>query len=308
MSQGHVSTPVQVTVGLNPFGAPPGRTWSSLLDQARDAERAGVHRVVVPDHVVNGPEVADYPWGRFPTPPDGDWLEPLTVLSAMAAVTERVRLGTSVLVAPLRPPALLAATVATLDVMSGGRVDLGVGTGWQPEEFAAMGVDFATRGQRLTDTIAVCRALWAGGPTDVTTDTFQLHQAYCHPTPAQDRLPVWFSGSLTGRNVSRIVQLGDGWIPIMGMTPAEVAEGAQQLRAAAASAGRDPASVHVRCTLPPVRRDDGLDLATTVAPVAELVRAGVRDVQLNIRTIDPTGTATFDACRALLDAVTDAAG
>jgi probable F420-dependent oxidoreductase len=194
--------------------------------------------LIVSDHVVLGPDVADYPWGTFPTGPDGAWLEPLTVLTAVAAVTSRVRLATGILIAPLRPAAVLAKTVATLDQLSGGRVDLGVGTGWQRAEYDAVGLDFDRRGTLLTETMTTCRALWEGRVPDV----------YCEPRPVQTRLPVWFSGTLHDRNVARIVELGDGWIPIMGASVDEIRAGAARLRDAFAAAGRDPAEFRVQAS------------------------------------------------------------
>lgn len=297
-----------LSVGINPFGSPPdGRSWRSLLDQATALERVGVHRVVVPDHVVNGPEVAAYPWGRFPTPPDGDWLEPLGVLTAVATATERIRLGTGILVAPLRPAVLLAKQVATLDVLSDGRVDLGVGTGWQRDEFDAAGVDFDRRGQLLTDTIAACRSLWRGGPSRIDTPSIAFDDVYCHPTPVQPRLPVWFSGTLHERNVTRIVELGDGWIPIMGATHDDIAAGARLLRERSRDAGRDPASLQVRCSLTPVRADDGsVDLDATRAQVTPLAAAGVTDLHVNARLLGDSTGELADRCAqvvGLLDGI-----
>jgi alkanesulfonate monooxygenase SsuD/methylene tetrahydromethanopterin reductase-like flavin-dependent oxidoreductase (luciferase family) len=142
---------VALSVGVPNFGPWCAGDWGALLDVARAAEAAGVDRLVVTDHVVLGPHLDAYAWGRFPTAPDGPWLEPLTVLTAMAGVTRAVRLSTGILIAPLRPAAVLAKTVATLDVLSGGRVDLGVGVGWQREEYDALGLDFDDRGRLLDD-------------------------------------------------------------------------------------------------------------------------------------------------------------
>ena len=297
-----------LTVGLPTFGAAPGGAWRRLLDVARAAEGAGVDRVVVTDHVVNGPDVAGYPWGRFPTGPEGDWLEPLTGLSAVAAVTERVRLATGILVAPLRPAALLAKSVATLDALSGGRVDLGVGVGWQAAEFAALDVDFAARGRILTDTMAACRALWQHLPATVDTSTVSFADAYCAPQPVQARLPVWFSGTLTERNVRRIVELGDGWIPIMGSTLDDIRRGADRLATAFAAAGRPPGDVQVQGALAPVRDARGrVDPQATMAAVPDLVAAGATDVTVHLAAADPSARDTAGVCAALvaaLDAVT----
>lgn len=297
---------VELTLGLPTFGELPGRDWRGLLELARIAEAAGVHRVVVTDHVVNGSNVAGYPWGRFPTDPDGDWLEPLAVLTAVAAVTDRVRLATGILIAPLRPAPLLAKTVATLDVLSGGRVDLGVGTGWQPEELVALGVDPAERGQRLTDTIGACRTLWSDLPASFESPTVSFTDVYCAPQPVQARLPVWFSGTLTERNVRRIVGLGDGWIPIMGSTVDDIAAGVRRLRAELEAAGRSPELLTVQGALSVVRDGSGrADLAATAADVPALRGAGVTHVSVHLRAIDPGLADPARACTDLMGAIAE---
>src|SRR3954454_6322216 len=129
--------------------------WHYLVDRAQAAEDAGIDRVVVSDHVVFGedldaygrPELGGIAGGRQPTGPDGCWLEPLTSLAVIAGATTRVRLCTGVLLAALRRPAVLAEMAGTLRVLSGGRLDLGVGIGWQREEYEAAGLDYGRRGR-----------------------------------------------------------------------------------------------------------------------------------------------------------------
>lgn len=292
-----------LSLGIPSFGTAPGGGWRGLLDLGRMAEDAGIDRVIVPDHVVNGPDVADYPWGRFPTAPDGHWLEPLTVLTGIAGVTDRLRLGTGVLIAPLRPAPLLAKQAATLDVVSNGRLDLGVGSGWQRAEFEAFGLDFSQRGQLLTDTIGACRALWEGQPASFTSASVSFTDIFCSPSPAQARLPVWFSGTLHARNVTRIVELGDGWIPIMGSTTDDVRAGVAALATAFADAGRSPEHLQVRHALPAVRAHDGrVDLAATMAPVPTLIEAGVTDVHASLQAFDRNLTDPAATCQALVAA------
>lgn len=298
----------QLSLGLTTFGAVPEGGWPALVDAVRALDAAGVDRVVISDHVVLGPHVDRYPWGRFPTGPDADWLEPLTLIAALAGATERIRFLTGVLVAPLRPAVLLAKTAATIDVLSAGRLDLGVGVGWQPEEFTALGVDFARRGPLLDETVATCRALWAGGPVAVGEGD-EATEVWCRPVPVQERLPVWFSGTLNERNVRRIVELGDGWIPIMGATTAEIAAGVDQLRTALGAAGRDPSALEVRASPALARHDDGIDLDATLGEVPALVAAGVTDVHLPLRAFLPGGdlAAAGDASAQLVAAVRAAA-
>ena len=272
----------RLTLSIPSFGPfyGPGRLHE-VLETARLAEAAGVDTVIVPDHVVMSDRTDRYEWGPFPFPIDVPWLEPLTVLAAIAAVTERIRLATGILIAPLRPAIVLAKTAATLDVLSRGRLDLGVGVGWQKEEFDAAGLDYALRGRRLTDTIAACLALWTDSPASFDSETVRFENVWCEPRPVQDRIPLWFSGTLTPRNVDRIVRLGDGWIPIMNATRDDLAQGAERLAAALEAAGRDPARLRIRGDLGVVTGDDRRpDLARTLARAHDLAQAGATDVQL----------------------------
>lgn len=273
---------MQLSLGVPNFGGWAAADLRSLLELARAADECGVDRLVVSDHVVLGDNLAAYRWGRFPTSPDGVWLEPLTCLTAFAAVTSRVRLATGILIAPLRPAPLLAKTVATLDVLSAGRVDLGVGVGWQREEYDALGLDFMARGQLLADTIGACRALWSELPASYASSGTAFTDVYCSPQPVQRPLPVWFSGTLNDRNLRRVVSLGDGWIPIMGASLDDIREGVNRLREATGRA------VDVQAPLSPVRRDDkSLDIDAMMQQVPALAAAGVTNVYVNAATVGP---------------------
>ncbi len=275
-----------LTVGLANYGSTyaPGE-WSRFVDVARAAEDAGIDRVVVVDHVVMGPHTEKYVWGKFPVPPDAPWFEPLTMLTAIAAVTTRIRLATGILIAPLRPAAFLAKQVATLDQMSNGRVDLGVGTGWQREEYEAQGLPFEQRGQLLTDTLAALQVLWRDTPAALDTPTLSFRDIYCEPKPLQEGgVPVWVAGTLNKRNLERLVWFGSAWIPIMGETVEGIANGVETLRAAFAEEGRDPDDLQVQAPLRMVMDDNGRpDLARSMATVPELVRAGATDIAVTLR-------------------------
>jgi probable F420-dependent oxidoreductase len=286
-----------LSVGVPNFGAWAGGDWTALLDVARAAEDAGVDRLVVSDHVVMGPDTSAYKWGRFPTAPDGPWLEPLTCLTAMAAVTSQVRLATGILIAPLRPAPVLAKAVATLDVLSGGRVDLGVGVGWQAAEYAALGLDFSARGRLLDDTVAAMRELWTALPASYDSATVSFADTYCAPQPAQDRLPVWFSGTLNERNLRRVVELGDGWIPIMGATLDDIRDGAVRLTAAT------DRPLDIQAPAKPVRAaEGGGDPSATMEAVPELLAAGVTNVYVNIASFAASPADAPKAFQQLADA------
>jgi probable F420-dependent oxidoreductase len=281
-----VATRPTLTVGLANYGAtfPPGE-WRRFVDLGRAADDAGIDRIVVVDHVVMGPHTDKYVWGKFPVPPDAPWLEPLTMLAAIAAVTTRVRLATGILIAPLRPAAFLAKQVATLDQVSGGRVDLGVGTGWQREEYDAQGLAFESRGQLLDDTLAACRVLWRDTPAHLDAPTLSFRDIYCEPKPVQARgVPIWIAGTLHARNLARVVDYGSGWIPIMGETVEGIATGAKRIRDAFTAAGRDPSTLQVQAPLRMAAGDDARpDLAASMASVPDLVAAGATDVIATLR-------------------------
>jgi len=276
---------VRLTLSIPSFGPffPPGRLHE-IVDCARRAEASGVDTVIVPDHVVMSEHTEAYEWGPFPFPIEVPWLEPLTVLAAIAGATSRVRLATGILIAALRPAIVLAKSVATLDVLSQGRVELGVGVGWQREEYDAAGFDFDTRAQRLDDTLAACRVLWRDAPASFHSEHVNFDKIWCEPRPIQPGgVPVWFSGTLIKRNVERIVRWGDGWIPIMTATRADLADGAKRLADALAQAGRDPRALKVRGSLELKMGANGRpDLAATLAGVHELAAAGATDVQLGM--------------------------
>jgi len=279
-------TTAAITLML-PVGSDPGSDAPSVIELARRAEDAGFSAVSLSDHVVMGPRVDRYPWGEFPYPPSAPWVEPLTVMSAIATVTTRIRLTTGILIVPLRPAALLAKWVATIDAISGGRLELGVGTGWQEEEFDAVGADYARRGQALTDGIAACRALWSSWPATFSSPTVSFTDIWCEPRPVRPGgPPVLFSGTLTSRNLRRIVELGDGWIPIMGERRAGISDGVAILQERYRAAGRDPSTLRVRSVARIGRTAAGAaggerpDVAATIEGAPILIAAGVTDIDL----------------------------
>ncbi|MEO6989344.1 MAG: TIGR03619 family F420-dependent LLM class oxidoreductase [Aquihabitans sp.] len=241
-------------------------------------DKTSVDGIVVVDHVTLGAGLDGYPFGTFPSGPEAIWHDPLVTLSAMAAVTDRLVLATGILVVPLRPATVVAKMVATLDVLSGGRVDLGVGPGWYSGEFDAAGVDFATRGQRMEDTVAACRALWIGQSTTFTSPTVELDDVWCQPTPVQERLPVLFAGAMGGRNLQRILAHGDGWIPRPDADAQNVVDGAGTLRSAWDEAGR-AGQPSIRTAWRLLKKDDGsIDVDASREAVQAYLDAGVTDL------------------------------
>ena len=258
---------VRLSIGLPNFGewlSP--SPWSRLVDVAVTAETAGIERLVVVDHVVMGPHTDSYRWGRFPTGPDGDWLEPLTVLSAIAGATQRIRLATGIMIPALRGAAVFAKTAATLDVVSQGRLELGVSTGWQREEYEVAGLDWSRRGRLLDDTLGACAALWRDSPASFDSPSVTFDGVWCRPAPLRpDGVPILIAGPLSVPNLARLVRWGQGWIPIMGASAEEIETGVATIRAAFVDAGRDPDDLQVQRPLPVERDAAGVpDLAATL--------------------------------------------
>ena len=277
---------------LNFAAADPGPGgWDHLFDLAVAADVAGVDRIVLADHVVMGerldaygdPSVGGTAGGRQPTGPDGHWLEPLTTLAHFSALTSNVRIGTNILIAALRRPVVLAKSLATLDVLSGGRVDLGVGVGWQEEEYLAAGLPFGGRGARLDDSLEVLQALWTTMPTSVSTDTVAFDDIYCVPQPVQDGgVPIWVSGTANRRVARRLVRFGAGWIP-WGPAVADPAAGRAEMAALVDAEGGSMDTLQMQGGLAPVNDADGnFDLTATMAQAPALVEAGITDCRVRL--------------------------
>jgi probable F420-dependent oxidoreductase len=306
-----MSTPTLSIMLRSYSAADPGVDgWQPLFDTARAADDAGVDRVFVSDHVVFGenmdayarPEVGGQEGGRQPTGPDGHWLEPLTVLTALSSVTSRVRLATGILLASLRRPAVLAKTAATIDVLSGGRLDLGVGVGWQREEYEAAGLDFEQRGRLLDHTLAVCQTLWRESPARFQSEDLTFERIHQFPHPVQPGgVPIWVSGTVNKRVLERIVRFGSGWIP-WGPAEAEPKAWIPRVHEALTAAGRDVTGFQIAGRLPVVFDDDrDIDVEHTMAGVPELSAAGVTDFRTILRLPREKEAAT-ERLRAIVDA------
>lgn len=316
-----------LTLQLANFGAPGDEGLvPRVLGAARAADEAGVDRVAVVDHVVMGDNIDAYDGGTFPTGPDGQWPEPLTLLTAIAATTRRVRLATAILIAPLRRPATLAKAAATLDVVSNGRLELGVGVGWQREEYEANGLRFEERGAALDRTLEVLRRMWAPGPASYSpsspssssssadggggsSDDLEFDRIWCEPRPVQPGgVPLWISGRIHPRTLRRIARFGDGWIP-WGEFRRDVESGIGPVREALVAAGRDPSGFQIRGGIRVFQDESGaLDAGRTMADVPRLVEAGVTDFTFS--PVLPAGGSAelVDVLAPIVEAFAEATG
>ncbi|MEO6792722.1 MAG: TIGR03619 family F420-dependent LLM class oxidoreductase [Mycobacterium sp.] len=282
-------TAPQISLQLRTFTDDPDHDWGSTLALGRAMDAAGVDRVVVSDHVVFGenpdaygdPRIGGIAGGRQPTGPDGQWLDPVVVLTALAATTTRIRLGTAVLLAALRRPAVLAKQLATLDVLSGGRLDLGVGVGWQREEYEAAGLAFERRGRLLDHTLEVCQTLWTHQRSSYDSPELSFENIHQMPKPTQpEGIPIWVSGTVNDAVARRLNRFGTGWIP-WGPAMRDPAGAIAAMKDRIAAIGGDPTGLQVLGHATTVKHSDGsVDTAATAASAPELVAAGVTDVRV----------------------------
>lgn len=273
------------------FAAEDPGDWSHLIDRAVAADQAGLDRLALSDHVAFGIDLSAYAdptkggidGGRQPTGPDGLWLEPLTVVSYLMAVTSRIRFATNILLAALRRPIVLAKTAATIDVLSGSRLDLGVGVGWQAAEYEAAGLSFAKRGAQLDHTLAVCQQVWANERASFDDGQLVFTDLHQNPKPRGGGVPIWVSGTVNRRAMERLARFGVGWIP-WGPDAADLTAAIPRMRRAVTKLGGDGANVGVVGSLPTTYHEDGeIDGAATLDPVPRLVEAGVTDFRSNAR-------------------------
>ncbi len=223
-------------------GAGPLATPEALMAVATLAELLGFTSVWVTDHIaIPEDSISAYPYRedrKPPWPPNIPYLDAFTALTWVGAVTRTVRLGTSVLVLPLRPPLIVAKTIATLDYLTGGRVLLGVGAGWLKEEFDLLGQPFENRGRRLKEAVRILKACWAGDPVRFEGDYYQLPPFGMDPKPIQGpRLPV-LGGGESDAALRRVAEVCDGWHPL-NLSPEQIGERLSRLREFVAHAGRE---------------------------------------------------------------------
>jgi probable F420-dependent oxidoreductase len=220
------------------------RVW---VEVTATADRLGFESVWIPEHLVlpvsmTGSPVrgSDHP----PIPPDTPVFDPFVYLAMLAGRTERIRFGTHVFNVGLRHPFATARAVATLDVVSNGRVEFGVGASWLEAEWDAVGLDFSTRGSRVDEAIALCRRLWREPVVEHHGRHFDFGPVMFEPKPVQSPVPVHIGGDGAAA-VRRAADVGDGWIP-MNHTLERIPDTLARIIARREAAGRDP---HVELTM-----------------------------------------------------------
>jgi len=225
------------------FGAPVAGAWATpayLASFAERAEEAGYatlwtfQRLLVPE-------------GSGMDPVYRSVLDPMVALGYAAAMTSRIRLGVAVVNLPFVSPALLAKQATTVDVLSGGRLDLGLGIGWMPEEFAAAGASTARRGARTEEFLAVLRTLWGAGVSSFDGEFYTIPAGRQDPRPVQRPGPPVLLGGMSRPAMERAGRLADGWITSSRADLSAIGQAVAVIRAAASAAGRDPGALRIVC-------------------------------------------------------------
>jgi probable F420-dependent oxidoreductase len=267
---------------------------------AAKLEAAGFDSLWVSDHVVFPHTVRSrYPFaadGRVTWPVDVDYIEPIVTLSAIASVTSRAEIGTSVLILPMRNPVLFAKQAACIDVLSGGRLVLGVGAGWLREEFSALGADFESRGAVLDEWLDIVRRCWTGSAGPYEGRFYRLEEPiYCRPVPVRNT-PVLIGG-MSRLALERAGRIADGWLAQFSMedlSEEAVRAGVVALQSAATGDNRSRTfRVAVRVTGAQQKLDE------LAGRLGTLAAAGATDVIVDVDWDRDNGAErAFEALRA----------
>ncbi|HUO04921.1 MAG TPA: LLM class F420-dependent oxidoreductase [Candidatus Binataceae bacterium] len=232
-------------INAGPFGNP-----ELLAHLATTAERCGFESMWTVEHVVVPQDYKSaYPYsssGKMPGGEDTPIPDPVLPLAYIAGITKKIRLGTGVMILPQRHPLYVAKEMATLDVLSGGRAMLGIGSGWLQEEFAALGIDFHTRGARTDEAIKSLRSLWREDASAFHGKHFNFGPVKSYPKPLQKGgVPIHVGGHSEAA-ARRAGRLGDGFFPARG-EPDKLKELFATMKAEAKKAGRNPDSIELSC-------------------------------------------------------------
>jgi len=235
-------------IGIVPLNVGSPRTAERMIEVAQHAEAAGIESVWTFEHVMVPIDYdSKYPYdrsGKMPIQPEGWFIDPLIALSHVAAATKTIRLGTGVNIFPQTNPLLFAKQAASIDVLSGGRLTLGLGIGWLAEEYQAMGTPFARRGARFDDYLAAVKKVWTGDVVEHDGEFISWNGFKSYPTPAQKPHPPILIGGTTKKTLERVVNAADGWYAPSD-SQQELQEGVAELKRMAAQVDRPFDSIDV---------------------------------------------------------------
>ena len=268
-----------------------------VIDVATKAEQIGFDSIWVNHHVLH----AGYVLERLE---DRPYYDALTTLTYVAALTKRVRLGTSVLVLPYLNPVVLAKSLATLDVLSGGRLTVGVGVGALSHESEALGADYANRGSYTDESISVMKALWTQQDPVFEGTFYSFSGVKFAPKPLQQPHPPLWIGGQSRAAMRRAARVGDGWHPT-GLLPEELAGRVDYLNTQVVAAGRSPSdiTISVRLELDVLEGSSAVPLGPMIGPPDHLLRSIEAYAKLGVQEIvTPVSTAAVDHIHRAMEA------
>jgi probable F420-dependent oxidoreductase len=277
--------------------------WPALADAAVRAERLGFDSLWISDHFFLDISRYGAPPGLYGT------VEPFTALAALAVITDRARLGTLVACASFRHPALVAKMATAIDLSSGGRFDLGLGSGWYEPEYEAFGYEFGSVNERMTmleESVQIAAGLFAEGPFSFEGRHFRLSGAYGLPRPAQPGgPPIWVGGKGGPRLLRLVVRHAGGWNTVWKWTAEAYGERAAELTRLAERAGRDPSSVRRSVGLYAMVGEDERDLVARFRALQRWTPGGALDGEPIEDYARDTLTGTPEQCLERLAAFRD---
>lgn len=224
----------QTEIGTDPGG---------IREYAQAVERMGFSHILAFDHVIGANRASRPDWGKRPYDLDSTFHEPFVLFGFIAAATASIGLVTGIIILPQRQTVLVAKQAATLDVLSNGRLRLGIGIGWNDVEYEALGMNFRDRGRRSVEQVEVMRALWTNRAVSVEKRWHKITDAGIWPLPVQRPIPVWFGG-MADQVIDRVARIGDGWLP--QFQPGDAArQNLERLHELARKYGRDPSGIQI---------------------------------------------------------------
>jgi probable F420-dependent oxidoreductase len=276
---------------------------TNQVEVAKRAEALGYHSLWTFSRIL----YPDAPQAQRLAPPYRSVHDPLVVAAFLAGVTSRVRLGLAVVNLPFYAPLVLAKALTSIDIVSNGRLDAGLGLGWAAEEFAAAGVDMARRGDRAEEFLACLRAIWTMDPVEFAGEFYTVPRGWVDPKPVQQPHPPILLGGNAERALQRVGRLADGWISSSRVPGSAIPGAIATIREAAESAGRDPADVRIivrgSMKLRDADHDDDPTMTGTVdklkADLDAYAAAGTDEVFIDLNFDEQIGSPDADPVRSM---------
>jgi probable F420-dependent oxidoreductase len=288
------------------FGAPVSGSWATPANQIEIAQRAeelGYNSLWTFSRLI----FSDWPEGQRLTPPYRSVHDPLVVAAFLAGVTKRVRLGLAVVNLPFYAPIVLAKALNSIDILSNGRLDAGLGLGWSPDEFAAAGADMTRRGDRAVDYLKCLDAIWSGDPAEYHGEFYDIPRGWVDPKPVQQPHPPVLLGGTADKALRRAGALAEGWISSSRVEIDDLAHCIDQVRGGAADAGKDPdqARIIIRGVLR-LRESATADDSLLTGPIdrireglASYAEQGATEVFVDLNFDEQIGTPGGDPARSM---------